>query len=69
HTPWSRPVASVVHSGSSADVEMVIVAGEIIVEDGRSTRVDEDEVRAMAAEAAAQLFGRAQLTDLARDWR
>ena len=69
HTPWSRPVASVVHSGSAADVEMVIVAGEVIVEDGRSTRVDEAEVRARAAEAAARLFGEAHLTELAEDWR
>ena len=68
HTPWSRPVASVVHSGSSADVEMVIVGGEIIVEDGRSTRVDEAEVRAKAGEAAAQLFGKAHLTGLTKDW-
>lgn len=68
HTPWSRPVASVVHSGSAAEVDTVIVAGEIIVEDGRSTRVDEAEVRAKAAEAAAQLFGKARLSDLAKDW-
>ena len=69
HTPWSRPVASVVHSGRSSDVEMVIVAGEIIVEDGRSTRVDEGEVRAAASEATRQLFGEAQLTGLTKDWQ
>ena len=68
HTPWSRPVASVVHSGSSAEVETVIVGGEIIVEDGRSTRVDEAEVRAKAGEAAAQLFGKARLSELTKDW-
>ena len=44
HTPWNRPVASVVHSGRAADVEMTIVGGEIIVENGRSTQVDEAEV-------------------------
>ena len=71
HTPWNRPAASVVHSGRANDVEMVTVAGEIIVEEGRSTRVDEDEVRAEASEAARRLFGKARLSgaDLMKDWQ
>ncbi len=69
HTPWNRPVASMVHSGRSGDVEMVVVAGEIIVEDGRSTKVDEAEVRAAATEATRRLFGEAQLTGLTKDWQ
>ena len=69
HTPWNRPVASTVHSGRSDDVEMVIVAGEVIVENGRSTKVDEAEVRAAAAEATKQLFGEAHLTGLTKDWQ
>lgn len=69
HTPWNRPVASMVHSGRSGDVEMVIVAGEVIVENGRSTKVDEAEVRAAASEATKRLFGEAQLTGLTKDWQ
>jgi 5-methylthioadenosine/S-adenosylhomocysteine deaminase len=69
HTPWNRPVASMVHSGRSGDVEMVVVAGEIIVEDGRSTKVDEAEVRSAATEATRRLFGDAQLTGLTKDWQ
>ena len=69
HTPWNRPVASMVHSGRSGDVEIVVVAGEIIVENGRSTKVDEAEVRAAASQATKQLFGEAQLTGLTRDWQ
>ena len=69
HTPWNRPVASMVHSGRSGDVEMVVVAGEVIVENGRSTKVDEAEVRAAASKATKQLFGEAQLTGLTRDWQ
>ena len=38
------------------------------MENGRSTMVDEAEVRAKAAEAASQLFGEAHLTDLTKDW-
>lgn len=69
HTPWNRPVASMVHSGRSSDVEMVVVAGEVIVENGRSTRVDEAEVRAAASQATRQLFGEAKLTGLTSDWQ
>ena len=69
HTPWNRPVASLVHSGRSSDVDTVVVAGDIIVENGRSTRVDEEEVRAEASEATRQLFGEAQLTGLTKDWQ
>ncbi len=69
HTPWNRPAASVVHCGRADEVEMVIVGGEIIVEGGRSTRVDEEQVRAEAAAAAVKLFGEAGLTDLTEDWR
>ncbi len=69
HTPWNRPVASMVHSGRSGDVDTVIVAGEVIVENGRSTKVDEAEVRAAASEATKQLFGDARLTGLTRDWQ
>ena len=69
HTPWNRPAASVVHCGRADEVEMVIVGGEVIVEGGRSTRVDEEQVRAEAAAAAVKLFGEAGLTDLTEGWR
>ncbi len=69
HTPWNRPVASLVHSGRSNDVEAVIVGGEIIVDGGRSTRVDEEEVRAAAIAAMQELFREADLTRLTRDWQ
>ncbi|MCZ7531983.1 MAG: amidohydrolase [Acidimicrobiia bacterium] len=68
HTPWNRPVASIVHGGRAADVDMTIVAGEIIVENGTSTQVDEDEVRAAATEAARQLIAEADLSGLTQGW-
>ncbi|MPY91825.1 MAG: amidohydrolase family protein [Acidimicrobiia bacterium] len=36
----------------------VVVAGEVVLSEGRTTRVDADEVRARAAEQAASLAGR-----------
>jgi 5-methylthioadenosine/S-adenosylhomocysteine deaminase len=68
HTPWNRPVASVVHCGRAADVVMSIVGGEIIVENGKSTQVDEDEVRANATEAAERLIADADLSGLTQGW-
>lgn len=69
HAPWNRPVASIVHSGRSGDVEMVVVGGEVIVEGGASTRIDQEEVIAKAQEATAELFGQANLERLTRDWQ
>lgn len=68
HTPWNRPVASVVHCGRAADVDMTIVGGEIIVENGESTLLDEEEVRATATEAAARLIADADLSGLTQGW-
>ena len=68
HTPWNRPVASVVHCGRADDVDMTIVGGAIIVEGGRSTQVDEEEVRAKAAEAAQSLIRDADLSGLTDSW-
>jgi hypothetical protein len=36
----------------------VTVAGEVVLEDGRATRVDADEIRAKAREQAARLHAR-----------
>jgi 5-methylthioadenosine/S-adenosylhomocysteine deaminase len=68
HTPWNRPVASVVHCGRAADVNMTIVGGDIIVENGKSTVIDEDEVRAKATEAAERLIADADLSGLTQGW-
>lgn len=68
HTPWNRPVASVVHCGRAADVDMTIVGGEIIVENGKSTLLDQEEVRATATEAATRLIADADLSGLTQGW-
>jgi 5-methylthioadenosine/S-adenosylhomocysteine deaminase len=49
HTaPWHRTVATLVYSTRPSDVGITIVGGEIVVQDGRSTKVDEAEVIAGA---------------------
>jgi cytosine/adenosine deaminase-related metal-dependent hydrolase len=62
--PIRDPINALVEYGSGADVETVIVDGEVVVENGRSTRIDEDELFAQA-EAGAQ---RAWDNWAGRDW-
>jgi cytosine/adenosine deaminase-related metal-dependent hydrolase len=46
--PARDPINALVEYGSGADVETVIVDGEVVVENGRSTRIDEAELFAQA---------------------
>jgi len=62
--PVRDPINALVEYGSGADVETVIVDGEVVVENGRSTRIRDDELFAQA-EAGAQ---RAWDNWPARDW-
>ena len=55
-TPAGDPLGTLVHCAHGRDVEHVIVAGRLIVEDGRSTTVDEDAIRREASERAARLW-------------
>jgi 5-methylthioadenosine/S-adenosylhomocysteine deaminase len=51
--PARDPVNALVEYGSGADIQTVMVNGEVVVENGRSTRIDDEKVFA-AAEAAAK---------------
>jgi 5-methylthioadenosine/S-adenosylhomocysteine deaminase len=62
--PLCDPINALVEYGSGADVETVIVDGAIVVENGRSTRIDEAELFAQA-EAGAK---RAWDNWAGRDW-
>jgi len=55
-TPDVNPLGNLVHTGQGRDVAMVLVDGEIVVEDGRPTRVDMDRVRADAERACHRLW-------------
>jgi cytosine/adenosine deaminase-related metal-dependent hydrolase len=62
--PARDPINALVEYGSGADVETVIVDGEVVVENGRSTRINDDELFAQAEAGAA----RAWENWPARDW-
>lgn len=54
--PSVDPLGTLVHCGQGRDVRHVLVDGELVVEDGRPTRVDLDAVCADADAAARQLW-------------
>jgi 5-methylthioadenosine/S-adenosylhomocysteine deaminase len=54
--PHVNPLGVLVHTGQGRDVDMVIVDGHIVVEQGRPTRVDMDEVCAQAEQACRELW-------------
>lgn len=62
--PARDPINALVEYGSGADVETVIVDGEVVIENGRSTRIDDDGLFAQAETGA----GRAWDNWAARDW-
>ncbi len=62
--PIRDPINALVEYGSGADVETVMVDGEVVVEKGRSTKIDEGELFAQA-QAGAQ---RAWENWAGRDW-
>jgi 5-methylthioadenosine/S-adenosylhomocysteine deaminase len=53
---YADPIKALVEAGSGRDVDTVIVDGKILVQGGRTTRVDEDEVYAKAREATRQYW-------------
>ena len=50
--PMRDPVTALVDFGTGKDVEIVIVAGEVVIEGGTSTRVDEADIYARAQASA-----------------
>jgi 5-methylthioadenosine/S-adenosylhomocysteine deaminase len=59
-TPCIDPLGSLVHNATGADVETVIVNGQVVIEQGRSTLVDEARVRAEADRACRALWQRCE---------
>lgn len=58
-TPHSNPLGTLVHTGMGRDVEMVIVDGRVVVDDGQPTLCDATQVIEAGKRAAAQLWARA----------
>ncbi len=57
--PLVNPLGTLVHTAQGRDVEMVLVDGETLVEDGRPVRADLNEICIEADKAARALWARA----------
>lgn len=68
HQPALRPVCSLTLSTMGSDVRHVMVEGEIVVENGRSTRVDQDKLVADCLQASYGLIKRAGIGTLVKNW-
>ena len=66
--PATRPVCCLTSSARGSDVRHVVVNGEHIVAEGRSTRIDEEKVIADAVQATQQIIRKAGITDLVQAW-
>jgi cytosine/adenosine deaminase-related metal-dependent hydrolase len=62
--PARDPINALVEYGSGADVETVIVDGEVVVENGKSTRINDAELFAQAETGATRAWD----NWAARDW-
>jgi 5-methylthioadenosine/S-adenosylhomocysteine deaminase len=62
--PARDPINALVEYGGGADVETVIVDGEVVIENGRSTRIDDDALFAQAETGAKRAWD----SWAARDW-
>ena len=58
--PNRNPLGNLVHTAQGRDVEMVLVDGAVVVEDGRPTRADADTIRRDAERAITALWERAR---------
>ena len=61
-------IRSMVHSSRSKSIDTVIVNGQVIVEGGHSTRVDEEVVYARCREVTHELIRRWDASPLAPRW-
>ncbi|MCA0326029.1 MAG: amidohydrolase family protein [Proteobacteria bacterium] len=55
--PHVNPLGVLVHTGQGRDVRMVLVGGEVVVDEGRPTRVDMEKICAEAEQACRELWG------------
>lgn len=56
--PLYNPVSNLVYSASGNTADTVLIDGEVVVEGGRLTRVDDAEVVRLGRDTAADLYGR-----------
>jgi 5-methylthioadenosine/S-adenosylhomocysteine deaminase len=66
--PVNRVVTTLVYSARGSDVETTIVGGQLVVDQGRCTRVDEQAVMAEVQERADRFIPKAGFDPVRSDW-
>jgi 5-methylthioadenosine/S-adenosylhomocysteine deaminase len=66
--PLNRVVAALVYSARGSDVDITIVGGEIVVEAGRCTRIDEEALLAEVQQRADRFLPEAGFGHLRAGW-
>jgi cytosine/adenosine deaminase-related metal-dependent hydrolase len=61
--PWFNPASAVVYTATGRDVDMVVVDGQVVVQDGRLLTMDETEIVEEAKRRSREVVARAGLTD------
>jgi 5-methylthioadenosine/S-adenosylhomocysteine deaminase len=67
--PFNNAVGHLVYNGRGSDVEMTIIGGQIVFEDGRCTMLDEEAVMEEAQARADELFERLGINQFRSHWR
>jgi len=62
-TPSMNPVSTLVCAATGADVDMVVIAGQVVVRNGRALTLDEGRIVHEARERAATVWKRAGIPD------
>lgn len=68
-TPWHRTVSALTYCARGSDVAYSIIDGNVALENGRCTMVDEEDVMREAQARAEDLIDRARLHGLLTPWR
>lgn len=61
--PWQSPVSAVVYSATGRDVEMVVVAGRVVVQGGKLVSMHEEAIWKEGAKRAKEIVKRAGLVE------
>ncbi len=67
--PLNNAIGTLVYNGRGSDVQMTIIGGQIVYEDGRCTLVDEQAVMDEVQGRADELFDRLGLTHFRTHWQ
>jgi cytosine/adenosine deaminase-related metal-dependent hydrolase len=61
--PYYNPVSAIVYSATGGDVKLVVVDGQVVVEDGELKTMDEEEIWQEGKKRGHEIAARAELAD------